>query len=173
MAPPTNRRTGHSKKAQFSAFTGYLMAALGALVGAGLLAFSIWKPNAMASLRAEATDLTVPAGKVGAAARSDSQGVIESVAGYFDAANKNARLKREMEEARVRLAEAKAIEAENARLKALLGLREEEVKPIAFARLIGSSSASTRRFAYLSAGSDDGVKPGMPIARPWASWAAC
>lgn len=166
MAPPTNRRTGHSKKAQFSAFTGYLMAALGALVGAGLLAFSIWKPNAMASLRAEATDLTVPAGKVGAAARSDSQGVIESVAGYFDAANKNARLKREMEEARVRLAEAKAIEAENTRLKALLGLRENEVKPVAFARLIGSSSASTRRFAYLSAGTDDGVKPGMPIRSP-------
>lgn len=166
MAPPINRRTGHSKKAQFSAFTGYLVAALGVLIGAGLLALSTWKPEALSSLRVEATDLTVPAGRAGAEVRSDSQGLIQSIAGYFDAGNKNARLKREMEEARVRLAEARATEAENLRLKALLGLREEAVKPVAFARLIGSSSASTRRFAYLSAGTRQGVQPGMPVRSP-------
>ncbi|HTN15661.1 MAG TPA: rod shape-determining protein MreC [Sphingomonadaceae bacterium] len=166
MAPPTKRRTGHSKKAQFSAFTGYLVAALGVLIGAGLLALSAWKPESMSSLRAEATDLAMPAGRAGAEVRSDSQGLIQAIAGYFDAGNKNARLKREMEEARVHLAEAKAIETENHRLKALLGLRNEEVKPIAFARLIGSSSASTRRFAYLSAGSSQGVQPGMPVRSP-------
>ncbi|WP_336977332.1 rod shape-determining protein MreC [Altererythrobacter fulvus] len=166
MAPPTKRRTGHSKKAQFSAFTGYLVAGIGVLVGAGLLLLSTWKQEAMSSLRAEATDVVQPAGRAGAEVRSDSQSLIQAIAGYFDAGNKNARLQREMAEARVRLAEAKAIEAENQRLKALLGLREEEVKPVAYARLIGSSSASTRRFAYLSAGRDSGVRPGMPVRSP-------
>jgi len=166
MAPPTIRRPGHSKKAQFSAFTGYLIAATGALVGGLLLVVALWKPDLMAVLRGEATDIAAPVGEVGAVTRSGSISLFDTVSGYFNAGAQNARLKREAEVARVRLVEAQAVETENKRLKELLGLNEDELKPVTFGRLIGSTSASTRRFAYLSAGHDKGVRPGMPVRSP-------
>ncbi len=55
---------------------------------------------------------------------------------------------------------------ENARLKAMLGLAEEEPRPIAVARLIASTSASTRRFATLGAGANSHVGVGMPLRSP-------
>lgn len=163
MAPPTNRRTGHSRKAQISAFAGYVVAAFGALAGGILLVVSLWKPDAASGLRGVASDVTAPIGETGAATRESGLSTWDTIRGYWDAGSKNARLEQEVREAHVRLAEAEAIAAENKRLKALLGLREEEFKPVAFARLIGSSSASTRRIAFLSIGHADGVRPGMPV----------
>ena len=163
MAPPSSRRAGFSKKAQFSLFTGYLLAGAGALVGAGLLALSLWQPDAFAPLRGVASDVVTPAGTGTAAARSTSQGFFAGLVGYFNAGSQNAELRRENEIARIRLAEAEAVKAENARLKGLLGLRDSESKPIATARLVGSTATSGRRLAYLGAGSMDGVKPGMPV----------
>jgi len=75
-------------------------------------------------------------------------------------------LRREVEEAHVRLAEAEALETENRELKALLELGQGETEPVAFARLVGSTSSGARRFAYLSAGRDDGVQSGMPVRAP-------
>lgn len=163
MAPPSSRRTGFSKKAQLSAFTGYLLAAAGALLGAALLALSLWQPAAFAPLRGVASDVVTPAGTGAAAARSGSQGLFASIAGYFQAGSQNAELRRENELARIRLAEADAVKAENARLKGLLGLRDGELKPVANARLVGSTATSGRRFAFLGAGTSSGVKPGMPV----------
>jgi rod shape-determining protein MreC len=166
MAPPTIRRSGHSKRAQYTAFTGYLVAALGALAGAALLLVSLWKPDNFSTLRGVATDVVAPAGEAGALGRSGGLGFIDSITGYIRAGSQNARLRREAREARVRLVEAQAVETENERLKALLGLQDDEIKPVAYARLVGSTSASTRRFAFLSAGRDDGVEPGMPVRSP-------
>jgi rod shape-determining protein MreC len=163
MAPPSSRRTGFSKKAQLSAFTGYLLAGGTAVVGAALLALSLWQPAAFAPLRGLASDVVTPAGKGTAAVRSGSQGFFASIAGYFNAGSQNAELRRENEIARIRLAEAAAIKAENDRLKGLLGLRDGESKPVATARLVGSTATSGRRHAYLSAGAASGVKPGMPV----------
>jgi rod shape-determining protein MreC len=71
-----------------------------------------------------------------------------------------------MRVARVRLAEAEALRQENARLKAVLRIAEGDTKPVAVARLIGSTSSSARRLAYISAGACDGVQPGMPVTSP-------
>lgn len=166
MAPPKSRQPGYSRKAQFSLFTGYVAAGAGALLGAILLVIALLNPGAFAGLRGLASDVAAPIGKVGAEGRVGSQGLVGTVAGYFRAGSKNAELKEENEIARIRLAEAEAVKAENARLKALLDLREGEVKPVAMARLIGATSSSTRRFAYLSAGRADGVQPGMPVRSP-------
>jgi rod shape-determining protein MreC len=163
MAPPSSRRTGFSKKAQLSAFTGYLLAGALALVGAGLLALSLWQPAAFAPLRGVASDAVAPAGTGTAAVRSGSQGFFAGIAGYFNAGSQNAELRRENELARIRLAEADAVKAENARLKGLLALRDGESKPVATARLVGSTATSGRRHAYLGAGAASGVKPGMPV----------
>lgn len=166
MKPPKNRRTGHSRKAQISAFTGYIVAAAGAVIGAALLIFSLWNPGGLSPLRTEAVDVVAPAGEAGGATRSTGLSFVDTITGYFRAGSQNSALKREVREARVRLVEAEAVKAENKHLKELLALNETETKPVAFARLIGSTSASTRRFAYLSAGRNQGVSPGMPVRSP-------
>jgi rod shape-determining protein MreC len=163
MAPPLSRRSGFSKKAQFSLFTGYLLAGAGALLGLGLLLLSMRQPAAFAPLRGVAGDVVAPAGEVTAAARSGSDGLLGGIAGYVRAGSQNAALREEVEIARIRLAEAAAIKAENRRLKALLDLREEATKPVATARLVGSTATSGRRLAFLGVGRSDGVTPGMPV----------
>ncbi|MBA4043917.1 MAG: rod shape-determining protein MreC [Erythrobacter sp.] len=163
MAPPSSRRSSFSKKAQYSLFTGYLLAGVTAIAGLCLLLLSLWQPAAFAPLRGLATDAVSPAGEVGAATRATSQGLFSSIAGYFEAGRQNAALREEVELARIRLAEAAAVKAENRRLKGLLGLRETSAPPVVMARLVGSTATSTRRHAVLGAGSNDGVVPGMPV----------
>jgi rod shape-determining protein MreC len=163
MAPPSSRRSGFSKKAQYSLFTGYLLAGGGALLGLALLALSLWQPSAFAPVRGVASDVVTPVGTGGAAVRNGSQGFFASIGGYFNAGRQNAALREEMEIARIRLAEADAVKAENRRLKGLLGLKDSAIKPVAVAQLVGSTATSARRHAYLSAGSSSGVTPGMPV----------
>lgn len=163
MAPPNNRRTGFSKRAQYSTFFGYLAALGGALLGGAFLIVSFIDPTAFAGLRGMASDATAPGGRSVAAARDTSAGVVDSVEGFFMSGSRNAALEKEVREARIRLAEARALADENARLKALLGLPREEVQPVAAARLIASTASGTRRFATLGAGSSKGVIKGMPV----------
>ena len=157
------RISGHSKKAQYGAFTGYVLVVLAILLGIALLTVSLIQPTTFSGLRGLFSDATQPVSRANAAGRSGGRGFVDSVKGYLEAGQQNADLKKEVEIARIRLAEAKAVEEENRRLKALLGLQTTEVKPVAVARLVGSSSSSTRRFAYLGAGRSSGVKPGMPV----------
>lgn len=166
MAPTGQRRSSYSRRAQYSIFTGYIAAGLGALLGAVLLALSIWQPTFMSGVRGAANDAATPATKPVAAARTESKGFFEALRGYYRAGSQNAALKREMELARIRLAEAASVKQENARLKALLDLQESEVEPVAVARLVGATAASSRRFAYLGAGQNDGVQVGMPVRSP-------
>jgi rod shape-determining protein MreC len=112
------------------------------------------------------SDATAPIGQAGASARTGGKTFFDAIAGYYRAGSKNAELEEEMKIARVKLAEAEALKRENARLKATLGLREGEAKPVALARLIGSTSSSARRFAYLSAGRNQGVEVEMPVVSP-------
>ncbi|APE28684.1 rod shape-determining protein MreC [Aurantiacibacter gangjinensis] len=167
MAPPASKqRSGSNKKAQLGLFAGYLAAGLSAVLGILLLAISLWRPETFQGLRSMASDAAAPVGDVSAAGRVGTQSFFESIAGYYEAGSKNAELEQEIEIARVRLAEARALEQENERLKAVLGLAEGDIEPVAISRLIGSTNSSTRRFAYLSAGRDDGVERGMPVTSP-------
>ena len=166
MAPTGQRRSSYSRRAQYSLFTGYIAAGAGALVGAILLGLSLWQPQFLSGLRGEANDAVAPATRTVATGRTESKSLYESVRGYLRAGSQNAQLKREVEIARIRLKEAQAVEQENRRLKSLLSLQNTDTKPVATARLIGATSASTRRFAYLGAGAEDGVRVGMPVRSP-------
>lgn len=166
MAPPAHRRSGVNKKAQLGVFTGYVVAGLGALFGAALLTISLLRPETFSGLRSMASDAAAPIGDAGASGRTGSQSIFDAVTGYYRAGSRNAALEKEVKIARVRLAEADAMRQENARLKAVLGLTSEDVKPVAVARLIGSTSSSARRLGYISAGRNDGVRPGMPVVSP-------
>ena len=166
MAPTGSRRSGFSRRAQYNLFTGYLIAGSGALIGAILLTLSFFQPQLFGGLRGAAQTGVSPATETAATVRTGSKGFWETVSGYYRAGSKNADLKREMEIARIRLAEAEAVKQENRRLKGLLDLHDKEIEPVAVARLVGSSASSTRRFAYLGAGSNDGVAIGMPVRSP-------
>lgn len=163
MAPAGNRRSSYSRRAQYGIFTGYVVAVIGAVAGAVLLGISLFSPQAFSGLRSTAFDLSEPAAQAAASGRTARNGLFGTITAYVDAGRKNADLKRELEVARVRLAEAEAVKAENLRLKALLRISASEPKPVATARLIGSTASSTRRFAYISVGRDRGVLPGMPV----------
>jgi rod shape-determining protein MreC len=166
MAPPNVRGSSSNRKAQLSVFTGYLAAAAGVAIGAALLIISLWQPQALGGLRTMVSDAVAPVGKAGASARTGGKSFFDAIAGYYRAGSKNAELEQEMQIARVKVAEAEALKQENLRLKATLGLQESEAKPVALARLIGSTSSSTRRFAYISAGTADGVQREMPVVSP-------
>ncbi|MGX7952710.1 rod shape-determining protein MreC [Tsuneonella sp. HG249] len=166
MAPTSSRRSGHSRRAQYGLFTGYVLATIGTVVGALLLGISLWRPTSFNGLRGAASDAVAPVGKASSATRAQGQGLFDNISGYLAAGSQNAELKKEVELARIRLKEAEAVNSENARLKTLLGFREGETKPVAVARLIGSTASSTRRFAYLGAGRDQGVAVGMPVRSP-------
>lgn len=148
-------------------FGAYVVAGLGALIGAILLVVSLTKPDFMSSGRGLARDVAEPVARPAAVARTESHGVLDVVSGYWRAGRQNAALRKEMELARIRLSEAQAVRQENARLRALLGLSQrDENKPVAMTQFVGSSASSTRRFGYIGAGSADGVEAGMPVRSP-------
>ncbi|MGB3711216.1 MAG: rod shape-determining protein MreC [Erythrobacter sp.] len=163
MAPSSKRRTGFSKKQQYSVFTGYLFASFGAVLGLVLLGLSLWQPSTFQPLRGPANDVVAPVGEATAAVRSGGNSVWDTVSGYWRAGSQNAALRREVKIARIRLAEAQAQAVENERLKALLGLTQGEVEPVAVTRLVGSTASSSRRFAYVGKGFADGIEVGMPV----------
>lgn len=139
------------------------MATLGALAGLGLLAISLWQPAIFQPARGAANDVVSPVGEATATVRAGSNNTWDAITGFWRAGSQNAALRREVELARIRLAEAQAVETENRRLKALLGLASQTSEPIAAARLVGSSATSARRFAYIGVGTNNGVKIGMPV----------
>ncbi len=160
------KRSGFSRRAQYSVFTGYVVAGLGALLGAILLAISLANPRIMSAPRAVATDAVSPAGQAVAQSRAGRRSLIDGITAYIEAGSKNSQLEHELQIARVRLAEARALKQENQRLREVSQLRERTQDVVVTAELIGSTSSSTRRIAFLSAGRRDGVKPGMPVRSP-------
>lgn len=166
MAPPAYRRPGHSRRAQYSAFLGYVAGGTGAAIGAILLFIAIRDPSFLSGLRGIGAQVASPISRVASEGKAYSSTLIEAIGGYFAAGSRNARLTRELDIAKARLVEAEATAEENRRLKALLGLSSSETPQVANARLVGSTSASTRRFATLGAGQTDGVRTGQPVRSP-------
>jgi len=163
MAPPILRRPGWSRRAQYSLFFGFLAMVAGAVVGLILLILSIAAPRTFEQLRGSALDATRPVAEAGAAVAATVEGLAGGASDYWNAANQNAELKKERDQLRRELIEANAIKRENAKLKAAIDLVERSRTPVATGRIIGSSQDSPRRFAILSAGSNDGVAIGMPV----------
>ncbi|MEI6642021.1 MAG: rod shape-determining protein MreC [Novosphingobium sp.] len=163
MARLQDRRPGFSRRAQYGIFTGYVIAVAGLVAGAALLVVSLVNPGAFASLRGMAGEIARPAGEASAESRATGQSLFSAVGAYFQAGQQNAALRREVAAARANALTLQALQNENRRLKALLGIVDPEVHPVTAARLIGSTAASTRRYAVLSAGSAQGVRPGQPV----------
>lgn len=166
MAAPNNRRPGYSRRAQYGNFFGYIAAVAGLVVGVILLVVSTGNAGAFTGLRTAAADGTAPAARAAAGARTGSQNLWQVLAGYFTSGARVARLEREVAEGRVKLAEQAALIEENGRLKAMLALTQGDQRPVVVTRMIGSTSSSSRRFATIGAGANQGVRVGMGVRSP-------
>jgi rod shape-determining protein MreC len=166
MAPPSNRRPGFSRRAQYGLFLGYVVAVAGILFAIMLLIVATIDPRGFAAIRGAALDATTPISTGGRSIVRLFSGSGESIGNYFQAASTNAQLKRDLAATRRRLVEARAIEFENRRLKRLLKLSETVSNRVTTARIVGSSFDSSRRLATLAAGTSDGVRPGQPVRAP-------
>jgi len=166
MAPPMNRRPGFSRRAQFGLFLGYVVAIGGALFALLLLAIAIVDPRGFAALRGASADATAPVAGAGRSVVGFFSGIGDGISDYFRAGSQNARLNRELAEARRELIRRQALDYENRRLLAILGLAQATGDEVTVARIVGSSYDSPRRLATLSAGSAAGVQPGQPVRSP-------
>lgn len=166
MAPPSARRPGFSRRAQYGLFLGYVLALGGVLFSALLLVVAIVDPTGFNALKGAALDATAPISAGGRSVSRFFTNIGDDVGNYLSAASQNAELKREVALSRRKLVEAGTIEMENRRLKRLVRLAEDLPDEIAVARIIGSTFDSSRRLATLSAGRGSGVLPGQPVRSP-------
>ncbi|GAO39001.1 rod shape-determining protein MreC [Sphingomonas changbaiensis NBRC 104936] len=166
MARPSNRRPGYSRRAQYGLFFGYVAAVSGAAIALLLLILSAVDPNGFGALKGAISDATLPitAGGRWVVQRSSDAG--GSIGSYINAAGHVRQLQAEAKENQTKLIEARALAFENARLKRLLGITERGTRPVAVARLVGSTGSSIRRYAILNAGYLNGVRSGMPVRGP-------
>lgn len=163
MAPPGKRRPGFSRRAQYGVFIGYVIAVAGCIVAALLLAIAIIDPKGFQALRTAAMDVTAPISQAGRAVANFVGGIGEGIGDYFRAGSQNAELRRQLAEAQRELHARQALEVENQRLLATLGLARELTDEVTQARIVSSSFEAPRRLATLSAGSGAGVAAGMPV----------
>lgn len=166
VASSSSHRSSFSRKAQYKAFLGYLVGFSGVLIGGILLGVALLSPSTFAQLRLVATGTVAPVGKASAQVRYSTIATWDTVAGYFTSGRDVVNLHDELNLAKIQLIKAQALEDENKRLKALLGVIDSDKKPITVARLIMSTASSTRRFATLDAGRNKGVTVGMPVRAP-------
>lgn len=166
MAPPSSRRPGFSRRAQYGLFLGYVVAVAGILFALLLLAVAAIDPQGFRALKGAALDATAPIGRGAGKAGDFFGGIVSGIGDYWRAGSKNGELRREVEASRRALIRARAIEFENRRLRQLLGLGGQLTDEVTVARLVGSSFTSGRRYATLSAGSASGVAIGQPVRAP-------
>jgi rod shape-determining protein MreC len=166
MAPPSNRRPGFSRKAQYGVFLGYVVAVAGILFAVLLLVIAAVDPRGFTAIRGAALDATAPISAAGRSVVGFFGGIVGNVSDYIRAGSQNSELRRELDEARWHLTAAQAAEFENRRLRQLLGLARDVQDEVTIAEIVGSSYASNRRYATLSAGSQSGVEAGQPVRAP-------
>lgn len=163
MASPTSGRRAYDRRAQYGAFAAYVIAVGGVIVG--LLSAVIWvvDPVGFSNLRTIVTEATAPVGRAINGGTGAAGGVDDALAAWWQAGSQNQQLRADLTKARRALVRARVVEAENRQLRALLGLSRGDVRPVTTARLLSSTASSTRRYAVLDAGFNDGVRTGQPV----------
>lgn len=166
MAPPSQRRPGYDRRAQYGLFASYVSAIAVGVAGIALLIISIADPLGFAALRTGAAEVTRPVAQTLKTLILGIGNADEAISAYINAGSQNAALRREVDANRTKLIEADAIKQENERLKRLLALNEVETDVVGNAHLISSSSGSAARIARIDIGTNRGVQPSMPVRAP-------
>lgn len=163
MALAGDRRTGFSRRRQYSVFWGYVLAVAGALVGIALLLVSLFDPPLFSAFRMGVATLTTPVSVAASDAVRGIAAVPEALSEHFFVQQENAALREALTRERRLVRRAQAVVYENDRLRTLLRLRDGGEEVVVAARLVASTATSARRLALLDAGRWQGVRPGMPV----------
>jgi len=166
MAPPSPRRPGFSRRAQYGIFASYVIAVAGAAFALLLVLTARFDPNGYSALQGIMMDITSPISSAARSTLAATGDVAETIGAYIDAASKNKAMAKELAASKRRLIEADVLRQENQRLKQLLGLKNDAFQPVARAALVSSTGVSSRRYATLSAGASSGVANGQPVVGP-------
>ncbi len=162
-APTRNRRPGFSRRAQYGLFASYVAGVTGILIGLGLIVIAHVDPDGFGAVRGAALDVTTP---VSSLERGMVRGVgntVDGIAAYIAAGSRNAAMTRELDVDRRALVHLRIIALENDRLRKMLKLVDTRPAAVAVARIVGSTGVSSRRYATLNAGSNQGVRAGQPV----------
>jgi rod shape-determining protein MreC len=163
MAPKSSRRPGFSRRAQYSLFASYVIAIIGAVIGLLLIITSRFDPAGHAAIQSFFADVTSPISSGSRAVVRVVRNGFGSISAYFYAASKNKAMEDELKASRQKTIKGQVDAAENRRLKRMLKLVERMPDAVVTARLVNSSSSSSRRYATLTAGSTDGIANGQPV----------
>jgi rod shape-determining protein MreC len=166
MAPPSPRRPGFSRRAQYSLFAGYVVSVIGAFMALLFIVTARFDPAGHSALQSLVSDVFSPVSYAARGAVNTVKGGFNETSAYFDAASKNRAMVSEIKAARRKLIERDALALENRRLRQVLNIvQAAPVRPIV-APLISSTGASSRRYATLAAGAMRGVQIGQPVREP-------
>lgn len=166
MAPPSPRRPGFSRRAQYSLFTGYVFAVLGGLFGLLLIVTARLDPAGHSIIQGYIADIFSPISMAGRSVVRGGQNAVEEVGSYVNAASKNREMSEELKHARTRLLKGQADALENARLKRLLDFVQHSRSKGVVSHIVSSTGASSRRYATFGAGASDGISNGQPVRGP-------
>ena len=164
--PARDRRTGFSRRRQYGAFLGYVLAFAGAVVGAVLLVVSAARPGLFAPARMTVGSVTAPVSTAFDSIVQAIASIPEGIGTYFAVHGENERLRAEVRRTRAAMMQARTIIYDNHRLRQLLAVRDRAPETVAVARLVSSTPSSGRRFALLNAGGVQGIRSGMPVRGP-------
>ena len=107
--------------------------------------------------------VTAPVARAGTALTSPIRGAGDFFAGIGVSKERLAALEEQNEELRARLAELEEARQENERLRGLVAFAEERKLATLGARVVGRPVSSWEGVITIDRGSDDGVRPGMPV----------
>jgi rod shape-determining protein MreC len=144
----------------------YVVAIAGTIVAALLLTISVVDPAGFSALRTFGSEITAPVARVVSHALQSTQALTRNFSAYIDAASKNVSLEKELKANRSALIAAQALRVENARLRGLLNISDNDPQHVAVGRLISSTASSTRRVATLSIGRNFGVERAQAVRGP-------
>ena len=163
MASSTGDRRSYSRRAQYGAFAGYVIAIIGTLLS--LMSVLLWAvdPVGFTNLRLAVAEATAPVARLFDVAGDGVSNGDDTVAAWWRAGSQNRALNARVTDLQRKVIRAEGLESENAELRRLLGLTRGELRPVATAQLIGSTASRTRRFALIDAGYNDGVRSGQPV----------
>lgn len=166
MAPPSPRRPGFSRRAQYGLFAGYVAAVFGALMAVLFIVTARLDPAGNAALQNFFGDVFAPVSSAGRTVVRSFRAGSEGISAYFFAASKNRAMADELKLARLKLINGQRDASEVKRLKAMLAIVETLRAPIVTAYLVSSTGSSSRRYAMLAAGRKHGILPGQPVRSP-------
>jgi len=145
--------------------------AAAALVIAVIIAAALLLGSRRETMKAEAYNtashavdaVASPVGGVLEAPVRWTRGAIDYVGGYFFAVSENRKLKAELAQARSLRDQLDAVELDNQRYRALLGVRTDPPLPMIFARTVSEARGPFANTRLADVGADKGVTEGNPV----------